>query len=331
MPHNRGFGRRALTGTSVAPPDGKVEELPLGVYHGPAEVTQCLAFETEAGPLPWRLDFGDEAKMFATKPAGASSSRRVAGSMAASSVDTYPIASWAGSGRKLLLGLPMIPRCVPGHGAAGFSDVAAGAYDAVFEAVAAALAANGFGASNAMIRIGWEFNGDWFAWSAKGMAAKFVAAFRRIVTVMRSIVPGLATMWNPARGDSGIGRLESYWPGAEYVTCAALDVYDTEWRTGAILEPEEFDHIRTQRYGLDWLADFARIEGADVGLGEWGLCPRAKLGTESEQGGGDDPTFVRDMMGWIKGHAIGPCILWNDKGEFAANPKAMAALKESLA
>jgi hypothetical protein len=290
-----------------------------------------MVFEAEVGPLPWRLDFGNEQGMFAainTAVSGPNSASRL---LVPHAVDTYPISAWGDCGHNLLLGVPMIPSCAPGYGGSGFDAVAAGTYDVVFTRVAEALVANGFGAQNAMARIGWEFNGWWFPWSAKGMASKFVRAFRRIVKVLRKTIPGLPTMWNPTRGDMGAGNLGSFFPGAEYVTCAALDVYDTEWRRATVVEPLEFEHALTQPYGLAWLEDLARIEGVEAGLGEWGLFRVGQTDTATQRGGGDDPTFVNDMVVWIKSHATGPCILWDDQGSFSVNPNSLAALKAAIA
>ena len=67
MPHNRGFGQRADRRASTSAPSGAA--LPLGVYHGPGAVSQCATFEEKVGILPWRLDFGDQHRMFAAPPA----------------------------------------------------------------------------------------------------------------------------------------------------------------------------------------------------------------------------------------------------------------------
>jgi hypothetical protein len=298
-------------------PDGTVtfiaKPVDFGCYTTAADVSGTAAFEASVGPMPWRLDFGDEGGMFG--PGG----------------DTWPIAQWKGCGRKLLLGVPMIPNCAPGAAGPLFAAVAAGTYDAVFKSQAQALVANGFGASNCMIRLGWEFNGGWFPWAANGMAAEFIAAFRRIVKVTRSVIPGLPTMWNPTRGDLGVGDLATYFPGAPYVTCAALDVYDTQWQTGAITEPAEFNFMLAQPYGLAWLVNFCKSQGVQCGLGEWGLWAVGTPGTNSEQGGGDDPAFITSMVAWIKANCTGPAIIWNNGAcAFSNYPNALAALKKTV-
>ena len=143
-------GRRRA---STSAPSGAA--LPLGVYHGPGAVSQCATFEEKVGILPWRLDFGDQHRMFAA-PLPLISAHLADSSRA---VDTYPIRVWKGCERTLLLGVPMIPACAPGQGGQGFAAVVAGAYDLVFSRQAEALLANGFGAANAMIRMAGSSTG----------------------------------------------------------------------------------------------------------------------------------------------------------------------------
>ena len=294
--------------TPPPPPSGGQ----FGVYISAGNVSGTAAFEAQVGSLPWRLDFVNESILFGSTPP-----------------DNWTISQWKGCGRKLLIGIPMIPNCAAGQGLPGFQAVAAGTYDTNIIKQTQSLVANGFGASNCMARIGWEFNGGWFPWAANGMAPAFVAAFKHIVTVMRGVIPGLPIMWNPTRGDLGVGNLASYFPGAQYVTCAALDVYETEWQQTAVTSPAEFQHMLTQSYGLAWLSDFSKQQGVQCGLGEWGLWPVGSIGTEGQQGGGDDPAWTTSMVTWIKANCTGPAIIW-DNGNFCFStgaPNSLAALK----
>lgn len=111
--------------------------------------------------------------------------------------------------------------------------VAAGRHDAAFADVARGLVLAGF--PNAILRIGWEMNGDWFPWKARGAEAHFIAAYRRIADVMRA-VPGtqFRLCWNP---DAIMGR---YWgagladppdcyPGDAHVDYVGCDPYNRWW------------------------------------------------------------------------------------------------------
>ena len=77
---------------------------------------------------------------------------------------------------------------------------ASGAYDQHFRQLAADLVAKGQG--NAILRLGWEFNGDWYPWKAETDPAAFAEYWRRIHGVMRSVpgAQGLRFDWNPAIG-----------------------------------------------------------------------------------------------------------------------------------
>ena len=41
-----------------------------------------------------------------------------------------------------------------------------------------------YGFADATIRLGWEFNGNWFAWAASNDPAAFITYWQRIVTAM---------------------------------------------------------------------------------------------------------------------------------------------------
>ena len=58
-----------------------------------------------------------------------------------------------------------------------------GQYDTYFKQIAQGLKDNGL--PNAIIRLGWEFNGSFYPWAAGGKEAEFAAYWRRIVDTMR--------------------------------------------------------------------------------------------------------------------------------------------------
>jgi len=65
----------------------------------------------------------------------------------------------AKAGRKVVWSVPMLPN----DGTSTLAQGAGGAYDDYFKQIAAALIAGGF--RDAIIRVGWEFNADWFTWA----------------------------------------------------------------------------------------------------------------------------------------------------------------------
>jgi hypothetical protein len=244
----------------------------LGVYEGAGNRGGVDAFSQWLGsPVGYVEDY----LPFGTWPSAAASA--------------WILKRWQGTGHTLVLGVPMVPSS-GGSLAAG----ASGAYDAWFASLAQQLAAADEG--NAILRLGWEFNGGWYPWAVKtdDDARTFAAYFRRVVTVMRAIAPGLRFDWNPSIGVWPTFDLTQAYPGDAYVDDIGLDVYDQSW-ISAYRDPQArwVDFLR-QTYGLSWQRSFARSHGKPVSFPEWGVTTRS-----DGHGGGDDPYYVEQMASWI--------------------------------
>ncbi len=240
----------------------------------------------------------------------------------------WQLQQWSGTSYRMIWGASILP-----SSGASLAIGATGAYDHYFVTLAQNMVAAGQG--DAIIRLAWEFNGDWFPWAAAGQAPAFIAYWQHIVTAMRS-VPGanFAFEWNPTRGTSL--NLADYYPGNSYVDIIGLDVYDTEWASypGAV---REFAAMETQQNGLQWMADFAAAQGKPMAFPEWGLGwgpsssvsgPVVANGTEVS--GGDDPVFIHLMAAWIRSHNVAEATFW-DYGTSSVsdgqNPLTLAALQ----
>ena len=299
----------------------------VGVYGGPGDPQSVTDFSTLIGCQPrYAMEFLDGTSWASITQSG------------------YPYPPWHGSGYTMIFGVPMLPNAysansdasVPGGSCYGLTQGAAGNFDSYFTTVAQNMVSQGFG--NAVVRLGWEFNGNWFPWSAGGCATAFVQYFDNIVTTMRAVPGSSFTFeWNPTRGDLGVGDLASYYPGDAYVDWIGLDVYDNEWGTYPG-EPTEFDDMQTQAYGLDWLAGFAAQHGKPVTFPEWGLgwgtCSADGQAVTGSQNvcGGDNGTFVSDMIGWIATHDVIEATYWDygtSSVDNGTNPEAAAALHAS--
>lgn len=237
---------------------------------------------------------------------------------------------WKGAPFTMVWGVPMMPCGAPSTSCSPdpstFDAVASGADDGYYKTLAGTLVAGGFGSS--YIRLGWEFQGDWFPWNICNWDGQqdFVPAFRNIVTSMRSVSgANFKFIWNPddSSNTSCGGHLEKYYPGNSYVDTVALDVYDsnggsnsdrtrwTELLNGVnagdwtATTPDPINGQTFEGYGLNWLVAFAKEHGKEVGLPEWGLW------NTSNNGGGDDTYFINKMAAWIKSYATGPAIFWN--------------------
>ena len=71
-----------------------------------------------------------------------------------------------------------------------------GAYDDYFRSVANSLANFRPQDEHIYIRTGWEFNGDWFPWSAQGHEQAFIDTFHHFVDTFRSVSDRFVFEWN---------------------------------------------------------------------------------------------------------------------------------------
>jgi Glycosyl hydrolase family 26 len=200
--------------------------------------------------------------------------------------------AWQDSGYTLSLGVPMIPTNSAGQLQGTLAQGAAGAYNGYFSTLASTLVAAGEG--NAYLRLGWEFDGNWYAWQAQSATAEsnYASYFRNIVTAMRS-VPGeqFKFVWNP---DASAFLSSSYsvtaaYPGNKYVNVIGLDLYDLSWASP--LTPE-VAWTNTYLPALTAAESFAQSEGVPLALCEWGTLFRSN-------GLGDDPYYINNMIDWM--------------------------------
>ncbi len=182
-----------------------------------------------------------------------------------------------------------------------------GSNDGAFT-VAANYLKNG-GYPDAVIRLGWEFDGGWMPWSSPGNEALWVQAYRHVHDLFRAVSPGFTFDWN---GDSGYLQSQTAaYPGDAYVDVVGLDVYDKgmggttawnsstkAWSVPSAAWAKVLPNLVAQR-------DFAIAHGKPVSYPEWGLD--GVNATATSYVGGDDPTFIQGMYNWMTGlPASGP-------------------------
>jgi hypothetical protein len=175
-----------------------------------------------------------------------------------------------------------------------FAQGASGAYDRDFRSLAGHLVRAGD--SDAILRLGWEFNGSWFPWSLSAQGddspGEFVAYWRRVVTLMRS-VRGAAFrfVWNVNNGPEPVDATRAY-PGSAYVDYVGVDAYDNGYHVSAAAA--RWNQIINQPRGLNYWLRFARRHDKPLAIPEWGVG-----------NAGDDPYYVRKMYAWMKSNRIG--------------------------
>jgi hypothetical protein len=147
-------------------------------------------------------------------------------------------------------------------------------------------------ADESVIRLGWEFNGDWYKWSANN-PGQFAECWRQIVTSAESTAPALLWDWNVnrGRGASVVDARDAY-PGDSYVDIVGVDSYDM-W-PGVTDEASWAKHYSAQ-FGLKFWSDFARAHGKKLSVPEWGVYP-----ANEGPNGGDNAYFIAKMRGFFK-------------------------------
>lgn len=176
-----------------------------------------------------------------------------------------------------------------------------GAFDSQWRTLAETLVRSHLG--GAIIRTGWESNGDYYPWSAAGAESQYAAYFRRIVTVMRSVAGAHFKFdWTTEPGalSDGHSPQEAY-PGQGFVDYVGVDVYDENGSlypaSGGIdgsRRASVWRQIADGPYGLQWFVRFARSHGTPLLVGEWGLYQQG-----ANHGGGDDTGFIRAMHDFL--------------------------------
>lgn len=222
-------------------------------------------------------------------------------------------------GRRFVISVPLLPGPVNGSGptegpGAGepvsLADGAAGKYDAYFKGLGETLVKYGLG--DAVVRLGWEWNGNWYAWKVVTPedAKNFAAYWRHAVLAMRSVpgAEGVKVVWNVTAGFKTGYDANQAWPGDDVVDYVGLDVYDTCWplypppgdATAAQIETlhqrawAEFTAPEAS-YGLAYWQKLADAHAKPLAIPEWGVIRRA-----DGHGGGDNPYFVQRVFDYIQ-------------------------------
>ncbi|HEY6879423.1 MAG TPA: glycosyl hydrolase [Polyangiales bacterium] len=213
-------------------------------------------------------------------------------------------AKWVAAqpGRRFVYSLPMLPN---GENAS-LASCAQGSYDAHFGAVGAALVDAGLG--NAIVRLGWEFDGDWFKWSARGHEREYAGCFQRVVRAMRGARANGALQFEWSASDdifmASPTLIRDAYPGDAYVDVLGVNAYDVSWVANSYPLPSNCDAAcqRTRRAnawadltrGMNFMRDLAVQKNKALSIPEWGLWQRS-----DGQGGGDNADYVARMHAFV--------------------------------
>jgi hypothetical protein len=206
----------------------------------------------------------------------------------------WAVNCWDKSGQKnVVYSLPMLPT----GRSAKLADGASGKFDALFSQYGGFLVKHGYGRST--IRIGWEFNAEWYPWAASHDPKSWTAYWRRIVDTLRKTPDSdFKFDWSVAGSARGFDAGKAY-PGDDYVDVIGLDFYNTKIDEQRNTTETRWESRKTMQHGLQWHRDFARSHGKPMSLPEWGTGVHVKWG-----GPPDDPYFIENMAAWIRENDI---------------------------
>ena len=201
---------------------------------------------------------------------------------------------WQGPPVTVAFTEPMLPEGVAG---VTIQACAAGSYNSYWRQFGTNISVYGLG--NSIVRLGWEFNGNWYIWAATNPAA-WVQCWQQIVTSARATAPGLQWDWNVNRGASaGLADPTLAYPGDAYVNSVGVDTYDM-WPAATTASGWNSQLNGTQ--GLMYWLNFAKAHGKQFAVPEWGnILPGTTA--PGSNAGGDDPAYVNDMIGFFQAHS----------------------------
>lgn len=283
----------------------------LGVYVGAGSPSQVADYERWIGtPVPWALDF------------------IAGGDWKAIDDPSWWLGRWSGSGRQVVYSAPMLP-----SSSYTLAAGAQGAYNDHWKKFAQTFVAKGD--SDAVIRIGWEFNGRYYPWKAGGNEDAFAAYWRQIVTTMRSVSGAQFRFdWAPMMGATG-ADVERAYPGDAYVDVIGLDAYDQSAARPDLDPAALWNNTVTRKYGLQWHRNFAAAHNKPVSFPEWGLSIHPTKTTPTNE---DNDHYIRSMRDWFGNSRLAYAMYferdasdWHHKLTTGRFPKGAAAFKSAFA
>ena len=242
-----------------------------------------------------------------------------------------PWSAWTAGqpNRQFIFAVPLLPGGVDGSGpktgdGAGkpvsLAEGATGAYDGYWAGLARALLDHHL--DHAILRLGWEWNGTWYAWKVVTLedAHNFAAYWRHIVDAIRSVhgAENLKFDWNVSSGLKTAYDYKEAYPGDDYVDYIGIDVYDETWVSSPEypkgfypLPPGDSDSdiqarheaawkestLAASNLGIEYWQKFADDHHKQLTIPEWGLIVRP---APNDRGGGDDPFYVQRMYEYIQ-------------------------------
>jgi len=204
---------------------------------------------------------------------------------------------WKNSGADVQWSVPLISN------AGNLATAATGAYNHYYKQVAESILKGNAGTDPIMVRVGWEANGNWFAWSAVGKEEAFKGAFHEFVDTFREVSGRFVFEWNISHMSGGVDPATIY-PGDDYVDIIGMDFYFKPEYYGS--DPARaFNFIKNDVYGLNWLENFAAAHNKPTSYSEWGAT------------GPNSGAFVQLAKQWFDTHNVVLQSYWDSDADYA--------------
>jgi VCBS repeat-containing protein len=165
------------------------------------------------------------------------------------------------------------------------ADVASGAYDSTFVAMAEAIAENQTEDVSPLlyVRLGWEATNS-YPWKVhsgpdkaldESLVEDYIDAFQHVATIFRSVDDRFRIEWNQNYSNQDANGvyydLAELYPGDEFVDVVGVDAYNVARFSGQDDPASAWDYKLNAPYGLEWFSDFAAEHGKPLALTEWGI------------------------------------------------------------
>ncbi|OHV30506.1 hypothetical protein CC117_06040 [Parafrankia colletiae] len=194
----------------------------------------------------------------------------------------------------LVISVPMFPDEGPQKG--NLVSCAAGDYNARWRQFGRWLVNQGRGDS--FVRLGWEFNGGWFAWRASANPTAYKQCFQNASSSIKETSPEVRIDWTLNAHGPDYNAFSVY-PGNQYVDVIGIDSYDQYPPSPT---SSEFSEQCNAAEGLCQVINFARQNGKLFSVPEWGVVSQQNT-KAGMNGGGDNPVYIQEMYNIFRRNA----------------------------
>ena len=211
-----------------------------------------------------------------------------------------------------------------------FDNCARGAFDRYHREAAQVMKRRG--ASDAIIRLGWEANGSWFPWSAGKNPEGYKKCFRRAAKTIKSVDRKFKIEWPMAKKGHLKFNVDKIYPGGDVVDIIGVVLYDRypSFNTQKVWNKMYNAKFNGGPYGPGAWLRYAKSKGKPLAVGEWGLSNGYTRRSK------DNPVFIENMYKFLKKNArnISYASYYNCQSNNkyriypkSANPKSSATYK----